>query len=652
MKILFIYQFCSFGGVERVILNRVEAWKESARPIKVDIAYLSDAGGFGSFKRYIDAFCLSDYLRIAVVRNNLEGIAAAGYDMVFVIDTPEVLEKLRHSRHLFVECHTPYRENRAYLSDLPDSVKAVLVPSASFRDEIRSEVPAKKDIFVLPNTLSRIFFQAGDRSRGIFLGKRPLAYMARLDDLKNIGEAVAIFESYKEREDLMFMVVGKGATDEAFIRSLRKKDLLRKTYLRSRIEFARVPDFFGMLRDHRGLFLSPSRGESFGMAVAESIASAVPVVISDIPPHRELVGSNSDFLYPQGKIREAAKKIDVLLSDWDRASLTIGGNRDRLRHRLFLGAWDEFLSVQHGERPPSLQNSFATEVLRHFRKGDGGAGSPMLSTYVSYALSTNERGEGIADLVSAYIDLRNKSYLDVGTAYGGYLVAFAGRGCHPCAGMDIDERLIGLAKLNLRENGLDPDMVVQGDICRSLPDPIRRKRFDLITCADILEHVDDLEGAMDNIRTLLSDRGCVLFEIPNPRHVRNVISDPHFGLFGLTLLPRREALEYFQALRGCAYTVHDLLELEGYLDFFPARSFRLRKLWAADVDTRECDRLFHDEIESKFEAKIGSLVLPTAIKSTLKRHVRSYVEAYRSQIRNPDVDRFHVQTWRVLVCRK
>jgi glycosyltransferase involved in cell wall biosynthesis len=103
-----------------------------------------------------------------------------------------------------------------------------------------------------------------------------------------------------------------------------------------------------MIKNHRGLFLSSSRGESFGLSAAEFISAGVPVLLSDITPHRELVNDDEQFLYPLGDIQAAREKILRLLDGWEEASKSMEAYGQKFRGEAFLAGWQRFLDAQHG----------------------------------------------------------------------------------------------------------------------------------------------------------------------------------------------------------------------------------------------------------------------------------------------------------------
>jgi 2-polyprenyl-3-methyl-5-hydroxy-6-metoxy-1,4-benzoquinol methylase len=77
-------------------------------------------------------------------------------------------------------------------------------------------------------------------------------------------------------------------------------------------------------------------------------------------------------------------------------------------------------------------------------------------------------------------------------------------------GIELDERLAAIAKSKL-------DAVVQGDA--ESPEILQgRGEFDLIICADILEHLRDPQALLRTLRGALSVGGSIIISVPNARH--------------------------------------------------------------------------------------------------------------------------------------
>jgi len=60
------------------------------------------------------------------------------------------------------------------------------------------------------------------------------------------------------------------------------------------------------------LAVCPSRFEGFGLTPIEAVASGVPVVASDIPPHREFVGRAARLVPPDDPAALAAAITEAL----------------------------------------------------------------------------------------------------------------------------------------------------------------------------------------------------------------------------------------------------------------------------------------------------------------------------------------------------
>lgn len=343
MNILIIYQFCSFGGVERAILNRAKTFQRYGMDVKISVGYLYDIGALHSFQSYIDAHSLSGNISAFLLAQDISS-QLEEYDLVFNIDTPQIFSTISKPKNMFIECHTPYKESRQYLKSLPCGVQGIVVPSLSFKNLLETEFQNLPPIFVLPNPVSREFFEVKQQEKTIY-AMRPLAYLARLDELKNYTEALDIFEKFKSSKDVMYALAGKSADDVKLLDLLRSKKIINKTLLHTQIGFDSVPSFVEMIKSHCGLFISPSRGESFGLSAAEFMSAEVPVVLSDIDAHRELVNQDAQFLYRLGDLKEAVQKIEWILGNWDYSSKKMGEYSEKFKGDAFINSWKELVEL-------------------------------------------------------------------------------------------------------------------------------------------------------------------------------------------------------------------------------------------------------------------------------------------------------------------
>jgi 2-polyprenyl-3-methyl-5-hydroxy-6-metoxy-1,4-benzoquinol methylase len=227
---------------------------------------------------------------------------------------------------------------------------------------------------------------------------------------------------------------------------------------------------------------------------------------------------------------------------------------------------------------------------------------PCLPMHFEYAVTANDRGRRAAERILREVPLaprglwgrRRPRVLDVGCAYGGFLVAFAEHGAR-VAGIEVDRRYLELAEINLREQGIDA-WLVQGDATH--PQAAFRGRFDLVIANDVIEHVISLEGFLANIRDWLAPGGTAYLEIPNGAQPHFVIADGHYGLFGISLLEFDRGREYFHALNPAGvYDTYRYPTLDEYRAAFAAAGLALEIL----DDTLAIPALGVTEVEAQME---------------------------------------------------
>lgn len=298
--------------------------------------------------------------------------------------------------------------------------------------------------------------------------------------------------------------------------------------------------------------------------------------------------------------------------------------------------------------------------------------SEPLRTYVRYALTTEERAETMLAELLPHISLDGARYLDAGCAYGGSLVAAARAGAKEVMGIELDERLVRIAQAYLAATRV-PGRAIQGDVTD--PDLAQELgRFDLITCNDVLEHVPDIETSLLNLTTLLKPGGAFYAAIPNRQSPYWIQQDPHFQFFGIVLLDRPEAIQYYTQKTGSDKEQYDVGDYYPWLTF--DRVFRnlglepkllnpepenlawtLSKIEQDMSDVAQQGRLFVDpQLSSDLVTEVRSRValMTERFQGAMEAHqaLRSDISPSRVRADGLEIVRdFYWPMWHVL-CRK
>jgi glycosyltransferase involved in cell wall biosynthesis len=131
--------------------------------------------------------------------------------------------------------------------------------------------------------------------------------------------------------------VGSLTRDPETVRRVRAE--IRKAGLEKRIALAGETSSHSRLRQHyarAGVFVLPTEYEGYGMAVAEAIASGLPVVSTPTGAIRELVGKDAGILVPPGNVGALAAALERILTD-ERALRQFRAGA--LRRRRALQTW-------------------------------------------------------------------------------------------------------------------------------------------------------------------------------------------------------------------------------------------------------------------------------------------------------------------------
>ncbi|WP_429809868.1 glycosyltransferase family 4 protein [Ensifer sp. B1-9] len=298
VRILTVYQFATLGGVERALLNRAFAFKETGAKVTLDLLFLRDHGGMAAIKRAIDTFGLHDYVRV-VTNPRL-----ADYEFFSLIDTPEFFDFVPRGGKFFVECHASGYQAQVYLSTLPTQVQAVAVPSASVRRRVSEMVDVPVEL--LPNRVPR---PRPSIVSGRW-GTPVIFYIGRVEPGKNVSEALRIHARAKDIEPEISMLIVTPSRDcTSVYEEAARLGTLKNVFIRGAVPFDKFDDLYAEIGSERSVFLSSSRHETWGLSAAESIAAGIPVVLASNEGHREVARENEAFLYPMSDEEVAAGRV-------------------------------------------------------------------------------------------------------------------------------------------------------------------------------------------------------------------------------------------------------------------------------------------------------------------------------------------------------
>src|SRR3954469_17212980 len=111
--------------------------------------------------------------------------------------------------------------------------------------------------------------------------------------------------------------------------------------------------------------------------------------------------------------------------------------------------------------------------------------------------------------VTALVPPSARRILDVGCSDGSLGASLRGHGAEVW-GIEYDAGFASIAETRL-------DRVFQGDAVNVVPQLEAQDPFDVIVCADVLEHLAEPAAVLQSVRTLLSVDGCCIVSLPNVR---------------------------------------------------------------------------------------------------------------------------------------
>ena len=290
MRVLTAYMFCTNGGVETALKNRIK--NISSDQVEIDLLFLEDYGGQSLF----DGLNCNVY-----IESNLEAIkkiiSQGCYDIVISIDTPIILDllyKMNYRGTIGLEVHTTYANSLQYLKSLkPNLVSFIVVPSLYQKKLINEFIALDIDIYVLPNSIDTNFFKPVPTP---VVGSRPIiAWVGRIDKHKNWNLYLDVAKAITEQEQgkVEFWLIGGMKSEptqiEAFHDKIRAYGLSNNFRWLPYVPYSCMPSAYSYIAQSGGCYITTSSNESFGMTVIEAMACGCPVVANSVGALIELL---------------------------------------------------------------------------------------------------------------------------------------------------------------------------------------------------------------------------------------------------------------------------------------------------------------------------------------------------------------------------
>ena len=301
MKLIYnlsIFGSKPFRGLSRYSDNCVAGLSE-----RFDLDFIAGSGKLPRGNLLIKApeSIAADLGKIAAIRRYLWG-RSLRLDPTRLVYSPSPHGFSNHSNQIITvhdvlflhrPTQSPYRYiyYRFLLPQLMKKCRAVFtVSEASRQDIFRSYGYPLERIYVIPNGVDTTAFTPNPSMR---TGSDPYLLMVGGGDLhKNVHETLDMSRYWKNDYRLIIISCKQGP----YRQMLEQK--VRDLGITDRVELKDTLAHDDLLRHYQGAtaLLYPSLYEGFGIPPLEALACGTPVIASDIPPLREVLGDVAQFI--------------------------------------------------------------------------------------------------------------------------------------------------------------------------------------------------------------------------------------------------------------------------------------------------------------------------------------------------------------------
>lgn len=177
----------------------------------------------------------------------------------------------------------------------------------------------KKNIRVMPNAIRIARFQkitkeSARMELNLPQDKKIILFLHHLSHRKGAHLLPDIIKEFKNREDVLFVIVGDGP-EKKNLESRIQNLSINNVRLEGSVSNKHVP-FYMAAAD---IFLMPSEEEGMPNALLEAMVAGVPFVASDVGGVREMTPKEmQEFILPYGAVNKFTGKLQTLVDDEEK----------------------------------------------------------------------------------------------------------------------------------------------------------------------------------------------------------------------------------------------------------------------------------------------------------------------------------------------
>jgi len=318
-----------YRKVEHFYFDEIEVYKPQFFPVypfHVHVHKLFVEKFFKKLDKEFDVIHIHSPLSPSIVTN---------FPIVGTIHT-SLLEDIKHYQVLDAKSAsiklTTYLSGYPLTQELINKAKVVTIVSSAVAKELTEYYNVDNPLIIGNGVNEKMFHPLKEKSDDYIL------YVGRLDYRKGILDLIKAASLLADLDmknlDMKIYIVGKGPL-KMTIEEYTTKNNLKHVFLLGHVSWEELIQLY----QNASIFVFPSHYEGLPTVVLEAMSSGLPVVVSDIPAHRDVVENwKNGVLTKKGSPQDIAEKIRLLIEN-EKLRRKLGRNARKTIEKKF--TWDK-----------------------------------------------------------------------------------------------------------------------------------------------------------------------------------------------------------------------------------------------------------------------------------------------------------------------